>query len=293
MTNLKQFMRHFMLNTRTLMCLLSIALVCSFAQIQAEDQPQDDIDTPIGTDTVNSVDITPLDFPIGLGEKLIFHVSFGLIPAGKATLEVVDTATVDDNLTYHVVTTARSAKAFDYVFKVRDSIETWMDADTIYSHRFHKRLSEGKYRDDQLVVFNQADSLVQWWDRGKKRDPIKVMPRIQDVLTAGFKVRTMPMEVGDTLKVPVHDVNKTYELFVLIRARETVETLSGTYDCFKVEPVLRSGGIFKKEKGAKIFLWLTTDELHIPVLMKSKVSFGSVTADLESYTPGKKIVLGQ
>jgi hypothetical protein len=266
----------------------------SMTSLSAQEAPlpsstdQDDQDSS-NASQVGIFDVAPINFPIAIGEKLTFHVSFGLIPAGKATLEVVDTATVDGELTYHVVTAARSAKAFDYVFKVRDSIETWMDADSIYSHRFHKRLSEGRYKDDQLVVYDRSNNMAYRWDRGKKRDPQSVPARIQDVLTAGFKIRTMHFEVGDTLKVPLHDVDKTYELWVPIQARETVETLSGNYDCYRIEPVLKSGGLFKKEKGAKINLWLTADSLHIPVLMKSKVSFGSVTASLESYDPGHKI----
>ncbi len=109
---------------------------------------------------------------------------------------------------------------------------------------------------------------------------------MHDVLAAGYKARTLPLAVGDTFSIPTHDVNKTYNLLVIVHSRETVETRAGKFDCFRVEPVLHSGGIFKKEKGARVFVWVTTDERRIPVRMQSKVSFGSVTAEMEHYTPG-------
>jgi hypothetical protein len=223
--------------------------------------------------------------PFGLGEQIVMHVSFGIIPAGKAKLEVVDTVRIGDQLTYRVVSTARSAKGFDWVYKVRDSIETWIDADSIYSHKFRKKLREGNYKDEKLVLFNLADSTVSWWDDGESRDPIDVEPYVQDVFSAGFKTRTLPLEVGDTLYIRTHDVKKTYDLLVIVHARETVETLAGTFDCFKTEPIQKSGGLFKKERKARLFVWVTADDRRIPVMMTSKASFGTFTVQLESYTP--------
>lgn len=220
-----------------------------------------------------------------LGERIDFHVSFGIVPAGKARLEVLDTAVVNGQTAIRAMSTARSAKAFDYVFKVRDSVETWFDADSLYAHKFRKKLFEGAYRDEKIVEFDIIRNVVRWWDDGKRKPDIEVEPRIQDVLSAGYKARTFPLAVGDTFAIRTHDVNKTYDLLVIVHARETVETLAGTYDCFKVEPVLKSGGLFKKEKGARVFVWVTDDDRRILVKMESRVSFGVITAVMEAYVP--------
>jgi len=220
-----------------------------------------------------------------VGERIDFHVAFGIVPAGKARLEVLDTTRVNGLPAMHALSTARSAKSFDLVFKVRDSIETWFDADSIYALRFRKRLREGPYRDEKLVEFDLADSLVHWWDDGREKPALTVEPRVQDVLSAGYKARLLPMAVGDTFAIRTHDVNKTYDLMVIVHARETVETPAGVFDCFKVEPVLRSGGLFKKEKEARVFVWVTADERRIPVQMTTRVSFGTITAAMDSYRP--------
>ncbi len=219
------------------------------------------------------------------GEQIDYYVALGIIPAGKARLQVLDTVSIDGHLTIHAMSTARSAKAYDYIFKVRDTVETWFDADSIYAVRNRKRLQEGGYRDEKYVEFDLADSLVRWWDDGVRKPDIQVEPRVQDVLSAGYLARLLPLEVGDTLSIKTHDVNKTYDLLAIVHARETVQTLAGTFDTYKVEPVLRSGGLFKKEKGARVFVWVTADDRRILVKMESRVSFGIITAEMDSYTP--------
>lgn len=238
------------------------------------------------------VNTTPPErIPFGVGEVIDFHVMFGLVPAGKARMSVVGLDTVNGQAAYHAISTAQSAKAYDVVFKVRDSVETWFDADTVYSHFFRKRLREGPYRDEKIVSYDLENHRVRWWDDGVSKPDLTVPPRVQDVLSAGYKVRTLSMAVGDTIAVRTHDVNKTYDLLVIVHSKEKVETDIGTFECFKVEPVLRSGGIFKKEKGARVFVWVTTDVRRIPVKMQSKVSFGSITAIISGYKPGTRQAL--
>jgi hypothetical protein len=220
-----------------------------------------------------------------IGEQINYRVAFGVIPAGAARLSVLDTTTIRGRRAVHAISTARSAKGFDWVFRVRDSVETWFDADSIYSLQFHKRLSEGSFRDDQKVIYDTEHGRAFWWSRGKEKPVQNVDPRVVDVLAAGYKARTVALAVGDTLLFKTHDVDKVYDLMVFVRARESIETPVGKFDCFKVEPVLKSGGLFQKEKSARVFIWVTADQRRIPVQMQSKVSFGSVTAVMDHYTP--------
>ncbi|MBM3324663.1 MAG: DUF3108 domain-containing protein [Calditrichaeota bacterium] len=232
-----------------------------------------------------SIDI-PTWRPFGVGESLEYNVRYGVIPAGKARIAILDTMTVRNKLCFHAVSQARSAKAFDVVFKVRDNVETWFDYDSLYTHRFRKRLHEGRYRDDKIVDYRYGEGIARLNDDGEHKGDYPIPAWVQDALSALFWVRTLPFREDTTLVIPTHDINKTYNLQVVIGPKETVSTPAGDFECYQVEPRLESGGIFKKDKGARIWIWFTADERKLPVLMKSKVFFGHVTAELESYTPG-------
>ncbi|MBL0060466.1 MAG: DUF3108 domain-containing protein [bacterium] len=107
--------------------------------------------------------------PFSIGERMTYHVSFSAVPAGKAELQVLDTVKIGDQWAWRIQSSARSAKGFDWVFKVRDTITTWVDTDSIYSHKFHKRLMEGFFKDEKLVRFSLKDSLAYWWDEATEK----------------------------------------------------------------------------------------------------------------------------
>jgi len=48
--------------------------------------------------------------------------------------------------------------------------------------------------------------------------------------------------------------------------------------------VLKAGGIFKNK--GRLVIWITEDERRMPVLMKSKVTVGSISVVLQEYKTG-------
>jgi hypothetical protein len=88
----------------------------------------------------------------------------------------------------------------------------------------------------------------------------------------------MDLEVGRSVYIENHADKKNYPLEIRVLRRERVEVPAGRFDCIVVEPVMRSAGLFR-HKGS-LTVWLTDDELHVPVQMKSEVVIGSVSAVL-------------
>ena len=94
-----------------------------------------------------------------------------------------------------------------------------------------------------------------------------------------YYLRTLEIEVGRTETVNVLDNDKLYPLNLAITGKERVSVKAGTFDCFRVEPKLKSGGMFKHE--ARITVWVTDDHRKIPVMIKSKALIGSIVVELE------------
>ncbi len=222
----------------------------------------------------------------GPGESFLYTVYYGIIPAGTAGIELLpDTIVYRQAPCLQIHTWAKSAKAFDLFFKVRDDVLAYMDARGIFTWYFRKKLQEGKYRDLKIVDYDQRTGWAYTTDENVPSDTSKIPLYVQDAISALYYFRLQDIKVGQPVYIQVHDIRKTYPLRVDVLSREKVETPAGTFDCFKVEPSLESAGIFKST--GRIFIWFTTDERRLPVKMQTKVLIGSITAYLKKYTPGK------
>jgi hypothetical protein len=223
----------------------------------------------------------PEQVPFGEGERLVFAIQYGLIYAGDATLEIRNIAILDSMPSYHIISTARTNKAFDIVFKVRDRVESFMDYENLFSLRFEKHLREGKFKRDEEVRFDQRQHLAHYRDK-----TLPIPPNTQDFLSALYYVRTLSIEVGQAIAMANHTDGKNYPIYVKILGRERVTVPAGTFDCLVVEPVLQTSSIF--EHKGKLTIWLTDDSLKMPVLMRSKVVVGAFEAVLKEYATSEE-----
>ncbi|MBN1154074.1 DUF3108 domain-containing protein [candidate division KSB1 bacterium] len=233
-------------------------------------------------DTTQSIDRVLQNNAFDVGEKLTFIIRYGPIVAGSATMGIPNTKRIRGYECFHIVSEARSSKFFSTFFKVRDKVESYMDKDGIFSWRFEKHLREGNYRSDQYVDYDYFNQIAVT----DKKDTLKIPRCIQDILSAFYYVRLLPLEVGKSIYIDNHTDRKLYPLEVKVLGKERVTVKAGTFDCIVIEPVLRSDAIFKQR--GRLTIWLTDDSRRVPVQMKSKIIIGSITAELKSAKGTKK-----
>jgi len=221
--------------------------------------------------------VTPGDVPFGKGEKLVFNMHYGLISAGEATLEIRNIATIDSTACYRIVSNARTNDFFSAFFKVRDRYESYMDTTELYTLRYEKHIREGKFKRDEVVIFDQRAHTATYKDK-----VVPIAPLTQDILSAFYYVRALPLEVGQDIFLANHTDGKNYPLVVKVHGRERVKVDAGEFDCLVVEPILRGPGLFN-QKG-RLTVWVTDDRYRMPVMMRSEVVFGHVSAILKEYT---------
>ncbi|MBD3334546.1 MAG: DUF3108 domain-containing protein [Candidatus Eisenbacteria bacterium] len=209
------------------------------------------------------------------GEKLVFSVRFGPLRAGEATLEIREIVQHSKGPAYRLVSKAQSNSFVSSFYRVDDHVESLMDVNFLFSRYFEKHLREGQYRADRTVIMDQENHLAVYVEDSLT---VEMPPRAHDILTAFYYVRTMALEVGDTLRLDSHVDHKNYPIEVFVHKRETVEVPAGTFRCFMIEPRVVEGALFK-QKG-KLWIWLTDDPRRIPVLMKSEIPVGSIDAVL-------------
>ena len=177
-------------------------------------------------------------------------------------------------------------------YKVQDTNEVWLDKQSLLTVRYEKQIKEGKYQIEETS--DLLDQINHHWktrsyrvDKNsyeEKEGPLP--PNALDAFGSLYYIRTLPLQVGQTYTVDVHSGDKVYPLTVSVLKREKIKVPAGKFDCIVVEPFLRGPGIFVS-KGKKLIVWLTDDERHMPVRMRSEVFIGHVSAELLPATTGK------
>ena len=218
------------------------------------------------------------------GERLVYDIHYGVIRAGTATVNI-EKIEYRDLEAWRIWTTAETTTFFDRIFRVRDFIESIATRDSLYSLKYTKRLHEGRYRQHRIHsnFLDQGFSIYSRFNhpRGEWMEQRMEIPSATfDVLSCFFKVRTMDLEVGQEITLPVTSDGKNYTAIVRVLRRERIRTILGEIDCLVIQPDLEGDALFQQT--GDIFVWLTDDERKLPVLLQSRVIFGHFRATLRA-----------
>ena len=224
-----------------------------------------------------------------LPERLVFDISWSGIKAGTAVQEVTRSG---DSVT--ITSVAKSADWLSVFYKVDDRMEAVMtkgENGQLFGvpRVYRENLSEGRTRFHKEVTFDHANRtalIANLLD--KTRITFEITPITYDSLSCFYFARLQYLEPGKSFFVDIFDGKRLHSTEVKVLRREELDTDVGTFKTIVIMPVLKTSGIFSKT--GDLYIWLTDDERHIPVKMKSKVKIGSVTAKLVggSYWPEKK-----
>lgn len=230
-------------------------------------------------------DLPEVNAPWMKGEKLSFSLSWGIITAGYATLEVKPI----QNGKTEFLTFATGNKTINKVYPVHDTVYTRVRNKGLMTEVFRKSLHEGDFHNKSVIRFDRrgekawlSDTVFTDMRTRKVKRSADTAVTIQgiehSIMSAFYLVRTLPLTVGEVSRFSAVSGKKRYELKVLVHGRETIESVIGKVSCVKVEPVLDGDGIFNSK--GRIFIWLTDDERRIPVLMECEIALGSIKAKL-------------
>jgi hypothetical protein len=166
------------------------------------------------------------------------------------------------------------------LYGVHDRYRAIADMQGIYSYEFNQRIREGKYKRDFKATFDQANHLANVGNKSYKVDG-----NAMDILTAFFYFRTLDlssMKSGDVIELQNFYKDKMHSLPVRIIKRENITVPAGTFKTIRVQPLVTEGGLFKSSQ--IIIIWLTDDELKIPVRVATSIVIGDVGAELRKYS---------
>lgn len=215
------------------------------------------------------------------GEKLTYRMHYGLVDAGEAILEVKKTdKKVKGRSLLHVVGTGRTLGAFNWVFKVRDRYESYIDSEGIFPWMFIRRVDEGGFKINQDYIFKQDAQIVKTQDKKEFDVPVG----IQDMLSSFYYARTLDYEnakINDEFAMDMFIDNEVFPFKIKYLGIETIKTRKGKFECIKLRPLMMKGRVWEDEESMTI--WVTNDNNKVPVLLETKIAVGSVKATLTEW----------
>jgi hypothetical protein len=216
------------------------------------------------------------------GERMTFKVYYNMgfiwINAGNASF-TTNLEDMNGRKVYHVVGDGKTAKSYEWFYKVKDKYETFIDKETMSPARFIRNVHEGSTKIHQDISFDHV--------KGQAISNNKMFPIpkcTQDVLSAIYFARNIDYSKynpGDKIPFNMFLDDKLYSLYIKFVGKEQITTKMGTYNAIKIVPLLIQGTIF--DGGEKMTVWVSDDQNHVPLRVDSPILVGSIKVDLMEY----------
>ena len=210
------------------------------------------------------------------GETLKYKISYGrknkrggLFFAAHATFSVKDSVINDSTKIYSLSGRGKTTRLFSFFIKVNHQYKSFTQVTSLSTIESQMSIQEGKYHDFEHIIINQ-DTLL------KKAN-------VNDILCSFYKLRTISqktMDMTDTLFFSYYYDGIVYNSYILNLGKEVVKTKFGKINTIKCAQRLEEGRMFKENSRA--FVWVTDDEMHIPVKLEIPVLVGSIYVNLVS-----------
>ena len=234
--------------------------------------------------------------PFAIGEKLEYEGKaskvIGGIPVAGLTFTL---GKAPDSDNYLVKTEAVSKgtllKLFRYSFT--QQYESLIDRDTFRIIKTTKHDVQKERVRDSVADFDYQKKSVTFVENDPKnpnRPPKRIASDLtaptNDIVSAIYMIRTLPLAIGKTFEVSLSDSGIVYNVPVTVAARELQKTDIGKVWCYRVEPALFGPGRFIEQKG-QIVIWITEDARRLPVRGHIETDSFKVDVRIKSVTNSK------
>lgn len=178
----------------------------------------------------------------------------------------------------------------DKIFPVHDLFNSDVDPRTFCTLHVSKHNQEGSRRRDFEITLDYAHLKSRLDAHDLKTSETKhtefdIPPCVTDLISGFFYVASLPLAPGFSQTFPVNDNGKTIDTRIQVEARETVKGPAGEFQSLRVKAEPISGPMRGK---ATLLVWFTDDARHMPVQMKSKLGFATLSFQLQKSDPSGK-----
>jgi hypothetical protein len=207
-------------------------------------------------------------------QTLTYSVDWRVFSAGTAVIHFESDGTRE-----RISAVANTSGAINMIFHVDDRFQSTFDRQKGCTSQFDKQTVEGRRQINATLKldYNQGRAYMDQKNlvNGQTKHEESGVPGcVTDLLTGIFYASSQPIEIGRTFVLPIFDAQHVIPVTMKVEAREEIKTTLGTFKTIRVHPTADAGVV--KNRG-DIWIWYTDDERHLPVQMRARLFWGTIT----------------
>jgi hypothetical protein len=212
------------------------------------------------------------------GFNFVYGAEWRMWKAGSATLKLESVGRDK-----RVVATADASGFVALLFRVHDRFESHFDPHSFCSQSVNKHSEEGLRKRETQIRFDYSRRKSVLDEANLKTNEKKHAEQdipgcVTDLLSGIYYLGSLPLQPANTYVFPVNDGGQTVTVRATVEGREQIKTDAGTFSTVRVHPQADSGVL--KDRG-DFWLWYTDDTQKIPVQMRARSFWGTITLRLQ------------
>ncbi len=225
----------------------------------------------------------PASFPAA--ETLNYSIEWRLIYAGDARL-TLEPKKSGDKTEWESKLHLESAGLVSKLYKLDDNYAAKMEDGFCTSSTDLNAMERSRHRETK-VSYDRARGKASYVERDLIKNSIfktaetDIPSCVSDIIGGIYKLRTMKLDPGQSIQIPLSDGKKSVSARVEVQQREQIKTKAGTFNTIRCEAFVFNGILYARK--AQLQIWLTDDARRLPVQIRARMSFpiGSITFELE------------
>ncbi|WP_250432399.1 DUF3108 domain-containing protein [Hanstruepera flava] len=238
--------------------------------------------------------LTAQNTAVSSNEKLTFTAAYNMsgimTDLAEVTMETKSVKTSKATL-LHLKCKATTYSKWDNFFKIRDLYESYVSPTTLKPYLYKRDINEGGYYKFMQYTFKHKTNTVESLKRKRRKDgttwdekkKISINSGTNDIVTTIYSIRNLNLDnasSGKTFNLKVIFDNAEYNITLIYKGKETLNTAIGNKSCHKLAIQVNNSNVL--QGSSNNLLWLTADANKIPVYAKFKIPVGNGELKIKS-----------
>lgn len=269
----------------TLLCATLVLSLCFYGCTTAKRTKHIRIDGQIKA--AKDIQIQDTQKLFNIGEKMTFKIRWMGMPVGTVVSEIKGIEIIRGKEAYRIELAAETNAVLSAIFPVRDTFISFMDVKELCTLRHEVNRKEGFYRKKAYTDFYPDKNTAYFKNQldGSEKT-FEIPAQAQDTLTAFYYLRTLNLNLGDTVTYNVVNSEKNYKIFGQILRKEFVKIKNlGTFEAFFVKPDAELEGKRTARGSAVGFFSADSRRLPLVSILRSYL-FTKIIVTLVDYKSG-------